>query len=72
MPKIIKTLLAIIGIFIVITLIAALIAIILFPSEKIKTMIVDKTSSAVNMPVAVGTIGLSFAGVPTIKVTDIT
>ncbi|MBA7485048.1 hypothetical protein ES707_20582 [subsurface metagenome] len=71
MSKILKITLAIFVLLIAAVVLTAIIAVILFPGEKIKTIVEEKAAEALKMPVSIGSIGLTFAGFPAIKATDI-
>jgi len=71
MKKISKIIFGTVIIFILLIVITLILALLFFPSEKIKALVQDKASAALDMPVSIGGIGLSFAGIPSIKLTDI-
>ncbi len=71
MAKVARFLLWFTVIFAVIVVTAVLAATILFPSEKIRTRVEAAATEAVGAPVTLGDIGLSFAGIPAVKASDI-
>ena len=71
MKKISKIIFGTVIIFVLLIVTAIILSLFFFPSEKIKVLVQDKASAALDMPVSVGDIKLSFAGIPGIKVTDI-
>jgi len=50
---------------------AAILAVVFFPGEKIKSIAEEQASTILEMPVSIGKIGLTFAGIPAVKVSDI-
>ncbi|MCE5252396.1 AsmA family protein [bacterium] len=56
------------GVFIIVIILAIL----LFPGERIRAIVEKEASSALKMPVTVGSVGLSFAGMPAVRVSDFT
>ena len=71
MNRLIKILLGLGIVFVALIVVAVVLGIVLFPAERIKTMIESKASAALDMPVTIGDIGLSFAGLPAVKVSDL-
>jgi hypothetical protein len=72
MSKIIK-LLAWIGVTLAgIIVLAGVIVFILFPGEKIKAFIEERATKEMGMPVSLGSVGISFMGIPSIVVSDLT
>ncbi|MBN1290873.1 MAG: AsmA family protein [Candidatus Latescibacteria bacterium] len=57
--------------FLLLLIITAGLVILLFPAEKIKALIENEASTALNMPVTLDSIGLSFAGMPSVKATGL-
>lgn len=55
-----------------IIVIAAFLAIILFPGERLRKIVEESTSKAVHMPVTIGKVRLSILGIPAVQVDDIT
>ena len=53
-------------------IIAAILAIILFPGERIRAIIQESSSKTLRMPVSIGKVRLSILGVPAVKVDTIT
>ena len=71
MSKITKIILWTAGIAAVVIVAVAVLAVILFPGEKIRALAEETLSESLGMPVSIGSIGLSFAGMPSIKARDI-
>ena len=58
-------------IFLLLIIISAGLVILLFPEERIKSFIETEASAALNMPVTLDSIGLSFIGLPALKVSGL-
>ena len=71
MQKVIKTVLIVFAVVILVIVLVSVLAIVLFPGEKVKTIAEKKVSETLGTPVSVGTVGLSFAGIPAVKASDI-
>jgi len=71
MPKALKFILGIAAVLAALVVVAAVLAVILFPAGKIRAMVETRASEATGVPVTVGGIGLSLAGVPSLKVSDL-
>ena len=72
MSKLPKIIAATVIILAVIVLLAVFLAIVFFPGDKIKTIAEEKMSEALGIPVSIESVGLSFAGIPSVKVSNIT
>lgn len=72
MTRPLKITFIVISVFVLIFILASILAVILFPGEKIKAIASEKASDVIGATVSIGKIGLSFAGIPAIKVTAIT
>ncbi|MFC1650718.1 AsmA-like C-terminal region-containing protein [Candidatus Latescibacterota bacterium] len=57
--------------FLVVLAILIILAAVFFPAEKIKSLIENKASEAIEMPVSIEDIGISFAGIPALKISGI-
>jgi hypothetical protein len=71
MSKAIKILLAVFISIIGIIIIAVLLTIIFFPGEKVKKLVEEKASEAIEMLVTIDKVGLTFTGIPALKVSGI-
>ncbi len=71
MKKTYKLLFSAALIIILLFVLATVLAVIFFPAEKVRELVQNKASEALDMPVSVGSIGLSFIGMPAIKASDI-
>jgi len=72
MNKILKIFFGLAFFFVLILVLAIILTAVFFPAEKIRVLVENKASEALDRPVSVGDIGLSFAGLPAMKVSDIT
>lgn len=52
--------------------VAATVAIMLFPAEKVRGIVETEASKAMKMPVKIGKLGLTFWGAPAVRVSDVT
>ena len=50
---------------------AATVAVLLFPAERVRSLVEMEASKALNMPVKVGGLGLTFLGLPALRASDI-
>jgi uncharacterized protein involved in outer membrane biogenesis len=57
--------------FLCVLLVVIFLAVIFFPTEKIRKLAETKASEAFQRPVSIGNIGLSFFGIPALKMSDI-
>ncbi|MCD6308104.1 MAG: AsmA family protein [Candidatus Latescibacteria bacterium] len=71
MPKALKFMLGIAAVLAALVVVTAVLAVILFPAGKIRALLETKASDAMGVPVTVGGIGISFAGLPAIKASDL-
>ena len=71
MNKIFKILFGCAIFFILVLVLAIIITAVFFPAEKIRVLIENKASEVLDKPVSIGDIGLSFAGLPALKVSEI-
>jgi len=71
MKKSVKIILVAAAVFSAVLIIAVITAIILFPGDRIKAMIEKQASAIMEMPVTIGSVGLSFTGLPAVRVSDI-
>lgn len=72
MKKLTKILIGGAAVLLTLFIIATILTMLFFPAEKVKTLIEERGTAAMGMPVAVGDIGVSFLGLPALKVSDLT
>ncbi len=58
--------------FILIVILAGVLAAVLFPADRVRSMVESGASEALGMPVRVGELGLSFWGMPSVRAADVT
>ncbi|MFC1489993.1 AsmA-like C-terminal region-containing protein [Candidatus Latescibacterota bacterium] len=71
MNKTIKILIGAAIFFVAAFALIIILAAVFFPAEKIKSLIEAKASEAIEKPVSIDDIGISFAGIPALKISDI-
>ena len=68
MSRLVKILLIAAGSLAALLVIAAIVAVILFPADKVRALVEETgVPRALGMPVSVGDIGLSFRGIPSVR-----
>jgi|GEM_PF-3926991 uncharacterized protein involved in outer membrane biogenesis len=71
MKKTVKILLGAALVFAATLTILIILTAVFFPAEKIKSLIISKVSEAIDMPLSIDDIGISFAGIPALKISGI-
>jgi len=72
MNKLLKIIMIVFAALAGLLIVAVVLTVLFFPGERIRTTVEKEASSALGMPVSVGKIGLSFAGLPSVRASDIT